>query len=179
MFSQVSSDCSSNHSRLLPMSLTLCTVEASTAICPAILWMPFTAPWLGFRVVGKHMWAGNCTLTFTCLLTVLTFSFHFVYHMNPPQGQQCTWWDTLSSFSKVWHSIPIPLLRTEACYWQATCQMDCLLVPGWSFSTLFQVARMSPDQAPSNGAILFHCGWPGHALPHSNISHKRVGSRKD
>lgn len=160
-----------------PLCLTLCTSEVSTAVCPATLWVPFTAPWLGFRVVGKHVWAGTCTLTFTCLLTVLTLRFHFVYHLNPPQGQQCTWWDTLSSFSKAWHSAPY-------LYWGlkpvlAGYLPSGLMVPGWSFSTLFQVARMSLDQAFPIGAILFHCGWPGHSPSHSNISHKRVGSRKD
>lgn len=130
MFSQVSSDCCANHSCLLPTAPHPCTLKASTAICPATLWVPFSAPWLGFRVVGKHVRAGNCTLTFTCLLTVLTLGFHFVYHLNPPQGQQCTWWDTLSSFSKAWHSVPVPLLRTEACYWQANCQVDCWYLDG-------------------------------------------------
>lgn len=79
------------------LRLTFCTPKASTAICPASLWMPHTATWLCLRVLANHVWAGNWTLTVTCPLPVLTVSFCLVHYLNPPHGQHYTCWNTLPS----------------------------------------------------------------------------------
>lgn len=60
VFSQESSNCCSNHSPKpylpgCPLSLTLCTLEASIAICLASLWVPYTERLLGLRVLGSKL----------------------------------------------------------------------------------------------------------------------------
>lgn len=112
-FSKVPSDyclCPSPNPCLLGclLRLTFCTPKASTAICLASLWMPHTATWLHLRVLAKHVWAGNWTLTVTCPLPVLTVSFCLVYYLNPPHGQHYTCWNSVVLLSKVKHCAPQP-----------------------------------------------------------------------
>ena len=132
MFSQESSNCCSNHSPkpcLLgcPLSLTLCTLEAGIAICLASLWVPFTAPLLGLRVLGSKQDTNmylppsgsnpklpSCPPSEPSPWPALYLAGHLVQFPCPRSG-------ILSLNLR---------LGTELCYWQTACQVDCLHLDG-------------------------------------------------